>query len=414
MPLFNVLFVLPSLFLLYKVIRVLHFSYFPLLVNQRLPAAEVALCFVPIWMELPLEAYYLVVDYINNFESATRLSDLCALMLTSKKLKRAAERALYRDMRLDSPRKTILACRTLVENERRLGELVLSMTIHTSTQERASSLIQEDDEEDEEAERRGRNSNSVSNATITGDVTSSSIDAVGADVNYGIPETFWPAISFALQCLRRLQHLHVHIESGNSRCAWVLWERDLGEDTVNITDPIPSRFKLKTFYSDFTWDAHLVKFLSEQDQIQVLHLADYRPLATSQLRGDNEMDVSESDNVASGTTSYIALSQEALPALTILECPFIDAIVLLAPNRPITCVKTCFSHEDIFSKIDELEDLCNALSKISGSGLESLDLADASYEEGFSMVILESIVRVAPGLRYLGTLALPVGVEVCL
>ena len=44
--------------------------------------------------------------------------------------------------------------------------------------------------------------------------------------------------------------------------------------------------------------------------------------------------------------------------------------------------------------------------------LRTLDLADSSYTEEFSLVVLRQVATNLPDLRYLGTLVLPVGIEV--
>jgi hypothetical protein len=94
-----------------------------------------------------------------------------------------------------------------------------------------------------------------------------------------------------------------------------------------------------------------------------------------------------------------------------LECTFTEAAATLVPGRPVTRLKTCFSSASIPAKRTELSSLVSKLS-LSTRPLRTLDIADSSYTEEFSMEILRGIALHLPiveALRYLGTLVLPIG-----
>ncbi|KAF9063305.1 hypothetical protein BDP27DRAFT_1335296 [Rhodocollybia butyracea] len=141
---------------------------------------------------------------------------------------------------------------------------------------------------------------------------------------------------------------------------------------------------------------------------------------------------SESGPQPKSSGSPLTISSTALPRLAILECTFSEAAIALVPGRPVSRLKTCFSSTDPATKQAELKVLFEALKKATvspargtpitsaTSGWRSLDIADAEYEEQFTMDLLKIVVdltSVGPRqknvslkgtLRYLGTLVLPV------
>lgn len=107
----------------------------------------------------------------------------------------------------------------------------------------------------------------------------------------------------------------------------------------------------------------------------------------------------------------VSLNTGSLPNLSTLECTFTEAAGGLVPGRPVTHLKNCFSRSQLAEKREELSFLFSKL-KQSTRPLRSLDIADSSYNESFSMELLAIIVatpQTSSDLRYLGTLVLPIG-----
>ncbi|KAL5519700.1 hypothetical protein ACEPAG_1360 [Sanghuangporus baumii] len=275
-------------------------------------------------------------------------SDLYALTLTSRAFQRTAERALYNTLVLSDPSITVDICRTLSHNPR-LGVLVDALTIF------ASPHKEDDSDNDDVAE---------------------------------LPGEYWTCIASALAQTTRLRHLNIHAD-GETAFAWVLRE---------------AKFKLESFYCDLTWDRDLVNFLNFQDRLRDLYLSDFPPPSPTSIHDET------SGAAESSSSNNLAIRPDALPALSILECSFIDAVAALVPGRPVTRVKTCFSREDAPGKTEELRKLAASLQH-SSTRIRSLDLADASYTEDFSLAVLGTMQRRLPELRYFGTLVLPVGLE---
>lgn len=193
------------------------------------------------------------------------------------------------------------------------------------------------------------------------------------DGDVTMPEKYWSSLAGALQKTSRLRSLIFHID-GNIDQAWIL--RDC-------------TFQLHTFHCDFSWDADLVSFLNTQKDMLDLYISDYRP-----------------------PTSYNpSIDPQSLPRLATIESNYNEGIRDLVPGRPILRVKTCFSRESDAEKKEELLALTAALMR-SKRSLISLDLADATYTEHFSLVVLQEVSRSLPHLRYLGTIVLPIGKEV--
>ena len=198
--------------------------------------------------------------------------------------------------------------------------------------------------------------------------------------------------------MTRLRFFNLHID-GDTDKSWILRN-------------VP--FQLRSFHCDLAWNTDLVSFLNVQDRLNDLYLADYavtnrppEPTAPDELTGEEEGPSPES----TVPTLPLSLSPDTLSALSTLECSFIDAVAAIAPRRPLKRVKTCFSCEDTPGKTAELQQLCTSLHA-SAMRVRSLDLADAAYTEDFSLTVLGTLVPRLPELRYLGTLVLPVGLEV--
>lgn len=274
-------------------------------------------------------------------------SDLFALTLTSRALQRAAERALYNTLVLNDPATTVNICHTLSSNPR-LSSLVDALTIF------ASPSTAEDNESD------------------------NAVD---------LPDGYWESIASALVLTARLRHLNIHVD-GDTSFAWILHG---------------ARFKLESFHCDLSWDADLINFLNSQERLRDLYLADYTsPSLPSVTRDEADCDPQALP------VNAVTIRADALPILTILECSFIEAVNVFVPGRPVTHIKTCFSREDTPGKTEELRKLGTSLRRAS-TKVRSLDLADSSYSEDFTLTVLNTISQRLPDLRYFGTLVLPVG-----
>ena len=290
-------------------------------------------------MRLPLEAYQLIVHYTEN------RTVLCTLARTSHTFQRAAERALYSTLTMNSD--TVFQIGHALSSNPRLGQLVETLTISTSP-------------------------------SLTSDDASDASSSSGQ-----VPDGYWDAVADALSRATRLRHLNIHVD-GDASHSRILRH---------------SSFKLESFHCDLTWDADLVSFLNTQEDLVDLYIADYA------LRPPMDPDSMDTD------TDTPSISSNALPSLSVLESSFIDAVAALAPGRPLMRVKTCFSREDTEGKEEELQRLSAALQQ-TARRVMSLDLADASYSEDFTLTVLDELARRLPGLRYFGTLVLPVGLEV--
>ncbi|CDO72274.1 hypothetical protein BN946_scf184970.g126 [Trametes cinnabarina] len=183
---------------------------------------------------------------------------------------------------------------------------------------------------------------------------------------------YWEALAGALKSTTRLRFLSFYFTSGQPETAWIF------DDCT---------FQLRTFHCDFVWDRHLQSFLATQSRLSDLYLPDYESLAITP------------------STS----SSSFLPKLSVLECTFSEAAVALVPDRPVCRVKTCFTHSRLEDKRTELDILAASLRQ-SKKRLRTLDIADSSYDAGFSLELLRRVtdVSLSSELRYIGTLVLPV------
>ncbi|KAG9308528.1 hypothetical protein JVU11DRAFT_11872 [Chiua virens] len=196
-----------------------------------------------------------------------------------------------------------------------------------------------------------------------------------------LPNDFWSTVSNALHQTTRLRFLNLHLDhTGDTAQAWILGG---------------TAFRLRSFHCDLQWDPHLVSFLNTQPDIEDLYIADY----------------SFPDDTVGGSTSELSpLDPGSLPSLQTLECTFVEAAFALVPSRPVSRLKTCFSKTRMPEKKEELSLLFSRMTGTTHS-LHSLDIADSSYSDLFSLELLASVVKLRHqihNLRYLGTLVLPV------
>lgn len=313
-------------------------------------------------MELSREIYQLIIQNVSS------RSDLLSLTHVSKPLRRAAERALYNTLYMKDPATTVKLCIT-ISSTPRVATLVDALTVFSTTDEVSFHPDTEDEEQFDDEETNS------------------------------LPENYWDCLASALRQATQLRFFNLHIDGDNDK-SWIL--RD-------------APFRLRSFHCDLAWDADLVTFLNTQDRMTDLYLADYavssRPPEDT---ASEEQSAKEEDGMrrrSGSPTSVLPLDPDALPALSMLECSFIDAVAAIAPRRPLRRVKTCFSREDTPGKTDELQRLYAGLRNATAR-VRSLDLADAAYAEDFSLTVLGALVPRFPELRYLGTLVLPVGLEV--
>ncbi|EMD39499.1 hypothetical protein CERSUDRAFT_111810 [Gelatoporia subvermispora B] len=175
-------------------------------------------------MELPQEAYNLIVKYVGS------KTDLAALCTVSRAFQRAAERALYNTLDLRGQRQAVSVCDVLARMTR-LAVLVVALSIFA-----------------QDGESSGEDS------TPPNDV-------------------FWSTITHALQNTTRLRFLNIYAHHGiEMATAWIL-------DSCS--------FQLRNFHCDLAWDDHLISFLSTQSRLTDLYLVDYKDSAPS-LAGDHD------------------------------------------------------------------------------------------------------------------------------
>ncbi|PBK95875.1 hypothetical protein ARMGADRAFT_1061669 [Armillaria gallica] len=287
--------------------------------------------------------------YRNIVKNVGSRADVAALCRVSKGFQYAAERALYNTLYMQNVETTMLLCTTLTEQPR-VAAYVDALTLHAGSSSENGS---EDEGEGEEVPQ----------------------DEI-------LPQGYWTTISLAFRKLSRLRYLNIHIG------------HDVPSSNTWILDNCP--FHLRSFHCDLDWDTHLVKFLETQADLDDLYIIDYN---------DSLMDAS----VAPPSTTS-PLSANSLPKLSTLECTFTEAAAALTPQRPLIRLKTCFSRSDPDAKRIEMTNLF-AKIQLSTAQLRSLDIADSTYAESFSVELLSTIVgtsTTAHQLRYLGTLALPI------
>ncbi|TDL19215.1 hypothetical protein BD410DRAFT_774241 [Rickenella mellea] len=317
-------------------------------------------------MELSKEAYQLIVKFVSS------KTDLCVLARVSKAFRPAAERALYNTIYMRDPATTVTLCNLLATSEQR-ASYVDAITVFARVNDDDNDKDDEDDSEESEED-------------------------VGGD---GLPEAYWTSLAAALRRTTRLRFLNLHIESA-AQGGWILQG---------------CTFQLRAFHCDLTWDGDLAEFLGNQRNLDDLFIADFAS-ATDPSSAPSPS-VSPTPLPSTSTSSPPpaplpapppALDPRSLPSLSTLECSFTEAVLALAPGRPLVRLKTCFSRDRLPEKHAELVALLESLSR-SSKPLRALDLADSAYTEDFSLAVLAQISRRLPELRYLGTLVLPVGKE---
>ncbi|KIM36542.1 hypothetical protein M413DRAFT_288553 [Hebeloma cylindrosporum] len=275
-------------------------------------------------------------------------ADMAALCRVSRRFRRVAERALYDTLFMRNDDATVSLCKTLATSSR-LAMHVDALTIYSSDDDDADDDSSDDDDNSENTQ----------------------------DESSPPSRMDWAAVAGALQRTTRLRYLNVHISSSSiTSTGWVL---------EGCT------FQLHKFHCDFAWDHQLAEFLNTQMDLEDLYLLDYRHHRDSE--------------------SAIRLAAPyAFHKLSMLECTFSEAAVALVPGRPITHLKTCFSRTESTAKREEMGELLLKVA-LSTRALRSVDVADASYTETFSLEFLSAIVNMGSAvtdLRHLGTLVLPV------
>ncbi|KAF9476202.1 hypothetical protein BDN70DRAFT_863655 [Pholiota conissans] len=190
----------------------------------------------------------------------------------------------------------------------------------------------------------------------------------------------WLLVAQALKNTTRLRYLNVHISASEKAYSWIVDE---------------ATFQLRKFHCEFDWDHHLVAFLDRQTELEDLFIADYR---------DDEPDTD------THTPPPLTLAANSIPKLSILECTFSEAAMAIVPGRPVTHLKTCFSHDELSAKREEMYTLLSRIV-LSTRPLRSLDIGDSLYTETFSTELLASIANtrsLIAELKHLGTLVLPI------
>lgn len=288
-------------------------------------------------MALPPDACSLIVKYVAD--SKLTLLSLCTV---SRQFQSAAERALYNTLDLRGHDYTFAVCDVLSRTPR-LAILVIALSLYG----------QEEDRDDED---------------------------------FDPPPEYWEVLHQALRRTTRLRFLNLYLDSGGQAAqAWIL-------DGCT--------FKLRTFHCDLAWDQHLASFLSTQNRLCDLFLADFR-----EPEGP-----SAPEEGVTPDAHLPALSPAVLTKLSVLDSAFSEAVLALVPNRPVVRVKTCFTHSRLEEKREELRAIVDALRR-SKKRLRALDIADSSYTPEFSLELLTTLTADAffcGDLRYLGTLVLPV------
>ncbi|KAG5642991.1 hypothetical protein DXG03_001807 [Asterophora parasitica] len=311
-------------------------------------------CYALVYMELTLEAYRNIVKYIKN------RADVATLCRVSKSFQYACEHVLYNTLYMRDIRDTMSLCTTLA-GQPRLAVLVDALTISLS-----------DDENDSDYDDSNRGTDS--------DIESMSL-----------PDDYWPLIADALQKTTQLHYLNIHITINTPKAtAWIFNK---------------CTFRLRRFHCDLDWDYHLVAFLNTQVDLDYLYIFDYNETASA----------TPTTNLSSLLSLSLLPDTHSLPNLSSLECTFSEAAIAIVPGRPITRLKTCFSRSHIYEKRAEMELLFSKI-QLSTRLLRSLDIADSTYSEGFSMELLTCIVRcceTTDELRYIGTLVLPIMGKEC-
>ncbi|KAF8184223.1 hypothetical protein BJ912DRAFT_853209, partial [Pholiota molesta] len=287
--------------------------------------------------------------YRNIVKNVGSRADIATLCGVSKGFRYVAERALYNTLFMRNDEETAILCNTL-SNSLRLAKHVDALTISPAEDDLSSDSEDEDDQYE------------PSEPT----------------------EMNWQAVAQALEKTTCLRYLNVHTNTNAKSLAWVF---------NKVT------FQLRKFHCEFDWDHHLVAFLGRQTELEDLFIADYR---------DEEH--ADTPPPTEPLSLSLTLAAHAIPKLSILDCTFSEAAMAVVPGRPVTHLKTCFSHDELGPKREEMYAL---LSKVvqSTRPLRSLDIGDSLYTDSFSAELLASIANtrsLIAELKHLGTLVLPI------
>jgi hypothetical protein len=313
-------------------------------------------------------------------------ADRRALSLVARAFRAPAQIALFEALVLRAPAHTIGACALLMSNARIAGYV-----------DALALFVGDDEDDDDEPMSTGvARLSPLSEGDEDNEDDASSCSSMSED-DAGfiapcepppLPNGFWHAIGVVrlsapsrrpfltlaqgLRALTRLRFLTIYLGRVPSTAhAYIL------RDTT---------FSLRSFHCDLAWDADLAAFLETQARLADLYIGDFGAPRT--------------------------LSATALPALAVLECTFTEAAAALVPDRPVTHLKTCLSAPGRADKDAEVRVLASALAK-AARPLRSLDIADSTYEPlcgpGALRALRDGGGSALAGLRYVGTLALPVG-----
>ncbi|KAK7045773.1 hypothetical protein VNI00_007174 [Paramarasmius palmivorus] len=351
-------------------------------------------------MELSLEAYR---NIVKNVRSRADIATLCRV---SKGFQYVAERALYNTLYMHDVGTTMALCSTLAQQPR-VSCLVEALTISlsvTSGEEDSDEEVEKAEEKDEEEEESEELALALAMSlgsqleSDPGPTSSTGDPSTAGPVAGDLPAEYWPSISRALQKTVALKHLNILVNGPF--------------DTSNTWIFEGCTFHLQGFHCDLDWNDHLVNFLRTQTNLHDLYLIDFNESQESATATSTVVPPSiPIHNTPTNTNTSMIDTTQFLPNLSKLECTFSEAALSLVPNRPVTHLKTCFSRTDMTEKRAELYLLFSKIRR-STRRLRSLDIADSSYTEAFSMEMLRTVVATAATsaeLRYLGTVVLPIG-----
>lgn len=289
--------------------------------------------------------------YRNIVKNVGNRADIATICRVSKGFQYVGERALYNTLYMRDVHDTISLCGTLA-NQPRLAVLVDALTVFLSDGEQDSDDDSEPHDEPEETPSP-------------------------------LPENYWSSIADALTKTTRLRYLNIHVNHDSDKAMAWIFNR--------------CTFRLRRFHCDLDWDHNLVAFLNAQVDLDDLYIIDYNEISSATPENES-------------TNGSLLLDTHSLPNLSTLECTFSEAAIAIVPGRPITHLKTCFSRSELSEKRAEMALLFSKI-KLSTRALRSLDIADSSYNETFSMELLSSVIHssaTTTDLRYIGTLVLPI------
>ncbi|KAG5735080.1 hypothetical protein E4T56_gene20502 [Termitomyces sp. T112] len=259
---------------------------------------------------------------------------LHALCLTSKSFYREAEPHLYASLSLTSPQQAYLACRTLAANKR-LAKLVRAFWFNDETQNRNNG--------------------------------------------HGLPRRFWEGIRSALAGMKKLQRLCLFdTELSN---AWILdpaGYTTISSNTSTIAFEPP--FQLHEAKLHFTWDTHLVSFLSTQRALNTLQTFD----------------------IIEDAVPRLPLPEGSLPLLQRFDGTLMVAHNILRLGCPLTNLQAA-----IEDGVHAPEYVLGFLRRLAGVGKTLKALSVLEMPEGLAGDAVDIIVSLCPNLMYIGLVPLP-------